>query len=99
MQLFAQTIHAFSFGLFHMIAMRIIFENFMSGQQGRGQALYSTMWGLGVASGSLLAGKYWTEISGEHVFMIAGLSVFMGLIFVAGLPNKVQKDHLTELKS
>ncbi len=99
MQLFAQTIHAFSFGLFHMIAMRIIFENFMSGQQGRGQALYSTMWGLGVASGSLLAGKYWTEISGEHVFIIAGLSVFMGLIFVAGLPNKVQKDHLAELKS
>ncbi|TCB34347.1 MFS transporter [Acinetobacter sp. ANC 4910] len=99
MQLFAQTIHAFSFGLFHMIAMRIIFENFMSGQQGRGQALYSTMWGLGVASGSLLAGKYWTEISGEHVFMIAGLSVFTGLIFVAGLPNKVQKDRLAKVKS
>ena len=44
---FAQTIHALSFGLFHMIAMRVIFQNFSAGQQGRGQALYSTMWGLG----------------------------------------------------
>src|SRR5690606_3056647 len=38
-QLFAQSIHAFSFGLFHMIAMRVIFQNFSTGQQGRGQAL------------------------------------------------------------
>ena len=28
LQFLAQTIHAFSFGLFHMIAMRIIFQNF-----------------------------------------------------------------------
>ncbi len=27
-QFFAQTIHALSFGLFHMIAMRVIFQNF-----------------------------------------------------------------------
>jgi hypothetical protein len=31
--------------------MRVIFQNFSAGQQGRGQALYSTMWGLGVAFG------------------------------------------------
>ena len=92
LQFLAQTIHAFSFGLFHMIAMRIIFENFMLTQQGRGQALYSTMWGLGVAAGSLLAGKYWTDISGESVFMIAGLAVLMGLLFVTALPNQVQKS-------
>lgn len=61
-------------------------------QQGRGQALYSTMWGLGVAAGSLLAGKYWTDISGESVFMIAGLAVLMGLLFVTALPNQVQKS-------
>ena len=92
LQFLAQTIHAFSFGLFHMIAMRIIFENFMLTQQGRGQALYSTMWGLGVAAGSLLAGKYWTDITGESVFMIAGLAVLAGLLFVTALPNQVQKS-------
>lgn len=66
LQFLAQTVHAFSFGLFHMIAMRIIFQNFSAGQQGRGQALYSTMWGLGVAMGSILAGQYW-DILGDRV--------------------------------
>ena len=30
-QFLAQTIHAFSFGLFHMIAMRVIFSEFFNG--------------------------------------------------------------------
>lgn len=90
LQFFAQSLHAFSFGLFHMIAMRIIFQNFSAGQQGRGQALYSTMWGLGVASGSILAGHYWQIISGEMVFILAGLSSLFGLLFVYWLPNRIE---------
>lgn len=90
MQFFAQTIHAFSFGLFHLIAMRIIFQNFSLGQQGRGQALYSTMWGLGVASGSILAGHYWHSLSGEYIFILAGCAVLLGLGFVRYLPKEVQ---------
>lgn len=90
-QFLAQTIHAFSFGLFHMIAMRIIFQNFSMGQQGRGQAMYSTMWGLGVAIGSILAGRYWQLISGETVFIIAGLSTLVGLLFVRWLPKQIQQ--------
>ncbi len=90
-QFLAQTIHAFSFGLFHMIAMRIIFQNFSMGQQGRGQAMYSTMWGLGVAIGSILAGRYWQLISGEMVFIIAGFSTLIGLLFVRWLPKQIQQ--------
>ncbi|MEJ2898994.1 MFS transporter [Acinetobacter sp. NS-4] len=90
-QFLAQSIHAFSFGLFHMIAMRIIFQNFSAGQQGRGQAMYSTMWGLGVALGSILAGKYWQVISGEMVFVLAGLSTIVGLLFVRWLPKYIQQ--------
>ena len=85
-----RTIHAFSFGLFHLIAMRIIFQNFSLGQQGRGQALYSTMWGLGVASGSILAGHYWHSLSGEHIFILAGCAVLLGLGLVRYLPKEVQ---------
>ncbi|WP_288688811.1 MFS transporter [uncultured Acinetobacter sp.] len=91
-QFLAQTIHAFSFGLFHMIAMRIIFQNFNANQQGRGQALYSTMWGLGVALGSILAGKYWDVLTGECIFMIAGLSLIPAFIFVACLPKVIQQN-------
>ena len=89
-QFLSQTMHAFSFGLFHMIAMRIIFQNFTAGQQGRGQALYSTMWGLGVASGSLLAGHYWQSLGGEMIFKLAGCSIIFGLFLVKALPSKIQ---------
>ncbi|WP_111885489.1 MFS transporter [Acinetobacter sp. CFCC 11171] len=90
-QFAAQTIHAFSFGLFHLIAMRIIFQNFTASQQGRGQALYSTMWGLGVASGSILAGRYWDMLSGPVIFMIAGLAVIPAMFLVVSLPKTIQK--------
>lgn len=88
-QFISQCFHAFSFGLFHIIAMRIILQNFNAKLQGRGQALYSTMWGLGVASGSILAGQYWEQVSGEYIFIIAGCSVLMGLLFVNFLPKKL----------
>lgn len=82
LQFFAQSLHAFSFGLFHIIAMRIIFENFLPTQQGRAQALYSTMWGLGVASGSVIAGHFWIQFTGQFIFIAAALSTFIGLFFV-----------------
>ncbi len=73
-----------------MIAMRVIFQNFSAGQQGRGQALYSTMWGLGVALGSILAGHYWDIVSGEWIFIFAGLSTLIGLCFIWGLPKQLE---------
>ncbi|CAI3139151.1 putative 3-phenylpropionic acid transporter [Acinetobacter calcoaceticus] len=91
-QLFAQCLHAFSFGLFHLIAMRVIFQNFSAGQQGRGQALYSTMWGLGVAFGSVLAGHFWKIFSGEIIFMCASLVVLLGLCFVMWLPKQIDSS-------
>lgn len=91
-QLFAQCLHAFSFGLFHLIAMRVIFQNFSAGQQGRGQALYSTMWGLGVAFGSVLAGHFWKILSGELIFMCASVVVLLGLCFVKWLPKQVDSS-------
>lgn len=94
LQFFAQMIHALSFGLFHLIAMRIIFQNFSLGQQGRAQALYSTMWGLGVASGSLLAGHYWHTLSGPVIFLYAGVAVLFGLILVGYLPKGVSSPSI-----
>jgi len=91
-QIFAQCLHAFSFGLFHLIAMRVIFQNFSAGQQGRGQALYSTMWGLGVAFGSVLAGHFRKILSGEVIFMCASAVVLLGLGFVMWLPKQIDSS-------
>ena len=90
-QFAAQSIHAFSFGLFHLIAMRVIFQNFTQQQQGRAQALYSTMWGLGVASGSLLAGYYWEMWAGSWIFIIAGGLTLLGLCFSWGIKPKANQ--------
>ena len=70
--------------------MKVIFQNFSAEQQGRGQALYSTMWGLGVASGSLLAGHYWQDWSGATIFLCASVVVLLGLVLVVWLPNQVE---------
>lgn len=93
LQVVAQSLHAFSFALFHLLAMRVIVQNFSPEQQGRGQALYSTMWGLGVALGSLLAGKYWQDIGGSMIFMLAGVSALFGLLFLPAI-SKQRQQHV-----
>jgi PPP family 3-phenylpropionic acid transporter len=97
-QLLAQTIHAFSFGLFHLIAMKVIFQHFSAEQQGRGQALYSTMWGIGVAVGSILAGHYWNVLSGKHIFVYAAMVVLLALPLTYWLPRDSQHDDALATK-
>lgn len=97
-QIMAQTLHAFSFGLFHLIAMKVIFQNFSAEQQGRGQALYSTMWGIGVALGSILTGHYWNVVSGQHIFLYAALIVLLALPLTYWLPRHCQTDASIAIK-
>jgi PPP family 3-phenylpropionic acid transporter len=46
------------------------------------------MWGLGVASGSLLAGHFWQTLTAQVIFLCAGLLVLLGLGFVKWLPTQ-----------
>lgn len=80
-QAFAQCIHAFSFGLFHLIAMKMIAHYFQAEQQGRAQAIYSTIWGIGVALGSILAGNFWHILQGDIIFMSASIICAMAIFF------------------
>jgi len=58
--LFAQSLHAFSFGVFHAVSIHLIHQFFPGSLQRRGQALYSTLsFGAGNAVGSLAAGYLW----------------------------------------
>lgn len=87
-QIIAQLLHAFSFGLFHLIAMRMISNYFSAEQQGRGQAIYSTVWGLGVAIGSVIAGQYWQSWGGDTMFILAGVVCMMAVLLVPLLPKR-----------
>lgn len=72
--IFAQILHAASFGVFHAVAIQYA-HNFLVGRnQGRGQALYSSMgFGAGGAVGSLYSGYAWDSAGPTVTYLIAGL--------------------------
>ena len=58
--LFAQLLHAASFGVFHAVAIALFHRFFVGRNQGRGQALYSSLaFGGGGAFGALYSGMLW----------------------------------------
>lgn len=56
-----QLLHAATFAAFHAASISFIYSHFGDGHQGQGQGLYSMLWGVGVASGSWLAGMIWAQ--------------------------------------
>jgi len=81
MVIFAQCLHAASFGLYHAVAIELFHRNFKGKLQGRGQALYSAVsFGAGGAIGTLLSGAYWDAYSPQIIFSAAALASFLALL-------------------
>ncbi len=79
--IFAQTLHAASYGLFHASAMELLQHFFPASLQGRGQALYAGVgFGIGNASGSLFAGYVWSGLGASWAYYLAS-----GLCLIAAL--------------
>lgn len=91
--LFAQLLHAASFGAFHVAAIQLVHKYFKDENQGRGQALFSSAgYGAGGMCGSLMAGYLWDSVGASWVFTVAaGLSLLA--FFIAWL--YVDKDKET----
>lgn len=71
---FAQTLHAASFGLYHAVAIYLIHSLFTGAHQGRGQALYSSVsFGAGGAFGALVSGYLWIGIGPESMYLFAAV--------------------------
>ncbi len=80
---FAQLLHAASFGLLHAAAIHLIHQRFPGRLQGRGQALYASLsFGLGGAIGSLLSGYVWTALGPHWTFYMGALFAATGFIAV-----------------
>jgi PPP family 3-phenylpropionic acid transporter len=74
---FAQLLHAATFGVYHTVAILYIHKFFRGRLQGRGQALYSSVsFGAGMAIGSLVSGYAWNGIG--------ALTCFIGAAVTAG---------------
>ncbi len=79
--LFSQTLHAFSFGVYHASAIHLIHQFFNGRNQGRGQALYSSLsFGAGGALGSLAAGYLWSSWGPEVTYLLAAGVSALGFV-------------------
>ena len=75
---FAQVLHAATFGTFHASSIHLVHHYFTGRVQGRGQALYSSLsYGAGGALGSLLSGYLWSAPGPAATFAVAsGMALF-----------------------
>lgn len=70
----AQTLHAATFGAFHVSAMQMVHRFFTGRHQHRGQAVYgSVSFGLGGALGSLYSGYAWELLGPATTYTLAAL--------------------------
>ncbi len=71
---FAQLMHAASFGMYHGVIMQLIRQTFSDRHQGKAQALYSSLsFGAGGALGSLISGYTWGNVGASLSYLWAAL--------------------------
>ena len=74
MMVFAQLLHAASFGVYHASAIQLIHYYFAGRNQGKGQALYSSLsFGAGGAIGSLYSGAIWEGMGASFTYIVAAI--------------------------
>jgi MFS transporter, PPP family, 3-phenylpropionic acid transporter len=81
--LFAQTLHAATFGSFHAAAIGVIHKMFRGRHQARGQAIYGSLaFGLGGTLGGLASGYAWAHLGAAMTFSLAAGCAFAGMMIV-----------------
>ena len=79
-----QLMHAITFGLHHSAVMALLHRWFGEREQGRAQAMYVTLgYGLGGASGGIVAGWLWAGIGANAAFLGAAVAAALGCGAVA----------------
>jgi PPP family 3-phenylpropionic acid transporter len=81
--IFAQVLHAATFGSFHAAAIHFVQRSFGSRQQGQGQALYAALSGMGGAIGALYSGYSWNALGPNWTFSIASLAALAAAVMIA----------------
>ncbi len=79
---FAQLLHAASFGSFHAASVATVHRVFPEGAQARGQTLFSGLtYGAGGAAGALAGGWAWEAAGAGFAFSLSALAALAGLYF------------------
>ncbi|MFI4923458.1 MAG: MFS transporter, partial [Burkholderiales bacterium] len=81
--LFAQMLHAATFGSYHAAAVAAIHHFFRGRHQAKGQALYTSLtFGAGGTFGALMSGYAWDFLGASLTFSMASLFALLGLILI-----------------
>lgn len=93
---FAQLLHAATFGVYHASAIQLIHRYFIGRHQGKGQALYSSLsFGAGGAIGSFYSGFTWDSLGPETTFFIAAVVGFVATLVAWFWIKPVSPDQPT----
>ena len=78
--LFAQSLHAITFGVYHAVLIHAISKLLPNGLEGRGQALYSSLsFGVGGGLGTYIASQLWEQMPGQQLFVYTALVTLIAL--------------------
>ncbi len=82
----AQTFHAFTFGLYHALAVRLVSRYASPGAKARAQAFYGSAAGAGAAVGAAMSGYLWASVGRQGMFLCAAAVAAAGFaVIMAGL--------------
>jgi PPP family 3-phenylpropionic acid transporter len=91
--IFAQLLHAASYGTYHAAAIAWVHRHFIGKTQGRGQALYSSVsFGAGGAMGSLISGYLWLTPGPMWTYLLAS-SLTLLAFFISWIWLKEDDRH------
>lgn len=78
--LFAQGLHAATFGSFHAAAVALVHHFFKGRHQSKGQALFgSVTYGAGGMLGGVLSGPLWLHWGGSVMYTFSAVSALLGM--------------------
>lgn len=78
--IFAQLLHALTFGAYHALTAAAIHRWSAGEQAAKGQTLYATGQGAGALAGGLASGFLWAAVGGGWTFTISAMLAFAGLL-------------------
>ncbi|WP_299177017.1 MFS transporter [uncultured Neptuniibacter sp.] len=94
--LFAQLLHAATFGSLHAVGISLVHHYFSERTHGQAQALYSSVgFGLGGALGAFISGLVWDKYGSLITFSFSAFASFVAIVLalIWIYPEKVQQNN------
>jgi len=89
--LFAQVLHAVTYGAHHVAAIMVVHHFFQGRHQAKGQTIYTSVaYGIGGTLGAVLSGYTWDSLGADITFTISAVSALLGMMLVAWKMNAMK---------